>query len=228
MEEGFLREAILNYMALLGWAYDEKTTIFSTDELIEKFDTGSINKKPAKFDYEKLLWINGYYIRNLSDGNLAELLKNKIKDYLESEKTDNLEKSAGELEQKIIKITPLVKERIKTLKESVDMISPFFVKISYSDKSQTYFKNKDIDAPGILESAFKALSELDKSFHAGDIEKSLRSVSDKFNINFRKIAEVIRIAIWDSIVSPPLFETIGILGKELALKRIEEYLRVIS
>ena len=228
IEEGFLREAILNYMALLGWAYDEKTTIFSTDELIEKFDTGSINKKPAKFDYEKLLWINGYYIRNLSDGNLAELLKNKIKDYLESEKTDNLEKSARELEQKIIKITPLVKERIKTLKESVDMISPFFVKISYSDKSQTYFKNKDIDAPGILESAFKALSELDKSFHAGDIEKSLRSVSDKFNINFRKIAEVIRIAIWDSIVSPPLFETIGILGKELTLKRIEEYLRVIS
>jgi glutamyl-tRNA synthetase len=61
-EEGFLPEAILNYLALLGWAYDEKTTIFSKEELVNKFGLDSINKKPAKFDYEKLLWLNGTYI----------------------------------------------------------------------------------------------------------------------------------------------------------------------
>ena len=235
IEEGFLREAIFNYLALLGWAYDEKTTIFSIDELIEKFELDSINKKPAKFDYDKLLWINGYYIRNLSDENLAELLKNKIKEYLGSQKHSDLEDSAKELDQKIIKITPLVKERIKTLNEGVSLISPFFVKISYSNESINYFKNKNIDAPGVLKRVYKALDELDKqsgaqteNFYAENIEKSLRQISEELNLNFRKIAEVIRIAIWNNPVSPPLFGTIEILGKKLTLKRIEEYLRIIS
>ena len=235
IEEGFLREAILNYLALLGWAYDEKTTIFSIDEMIEKFELDSINKKPAKFDYDKLLWINGYYIRNLSDENLAELLKDKMKEYLESQKPSNLEESARELDQKIIKITPLVKERIKTLNEGIGLISPFFVKISYSNESINYFKNKNIDAPDILKRVYKALDELEEQkgeqtekFCAENIEKRLRQISEELNLNFRKVAEVIRIAIWNSPVSPPLFGTIEILGKKLTLKRIEDYLRIIS
>lgn len=228
IEEGYIREAILNYLALLGWAYDEKTTIFSTDELIEKFELDSINKKPAKFDYSKLLWINGYYIRNMDNSNLKKLLKLQMKDLLASRENGDLESSAGKLEQKIRKITPLVKERIKTLKESIDLISPFFVKIVYSDKSKTYFKNKNIDAPKILNSVYSILNEVDDKFHAKDTEKNLRSVSEKLNLNLRKIAEAIRIAIWNSTVSPPLFETMEILGKELTLKRIKDYISIIS
>lgn len=228
IEEGFLREAILNYLALLGWAYDEKTTIFSIDELIEKFEPASINKKPAKFDYDKLLWINGHYIRNLSDENLAELMAKRIKDYLGSQKTGNLEESAGKLEHTIIKIVPLVKERIKTLSGSIELTGPFFVKISYSDKSKTYFKNKSIDATAVLKMVREALDIPDEDFNSETIEKNLRAVSEKLRLGFRKIAEVVRIAIWDSTISPPLFGTIEILGRELTLKRIENYLRIIS
>jgi nondiscriminating glutamyl-tRNA synthetase len=228
IEEGFLREAILNYLALLGWAYDEKTTIFSIDELIEKFSPSSINKKPAKFDYDKLIWINGHYIRNLSDENLAELLRNRLQDYLRSQKTDNLEKYAGELKRNIVKIVPLVKERIKTLRESIELTGPFFVKISYSDKSKTYFKNKSIDASGVLKIVHEALDIPDRDFNSEIIEKNLRTVSEKLKLSFRKVAEVVRIAIWDSTISPPLFGTIEILGRELTLKRINDYLRVIS
>ena len=228
IEEGFIKEAILNYLVLLGWAYDEKTTIFSIDELIKKFELNSINKRPSKFDYNKLLWINGYYIRNMAVPRLAKLLEEQIKDFLASRENSDLENNMEQLEQKIIRITPLVQERIKTLKEGVELAGPFFLKITYSNESKTYFKNKNIDAVDILNKAHKTLSDIDSKFYAKDTERNLRLISKTLNLNFRKIAEVIRIAIWDSTVSPPLFETMEILGKELTLKRIKEYIRIIS
>ncbi len=227
IEEGFVREAILNYLALLGWSYNEKTTIFTTSELIKKFELSSINKKPAKFDYNKLLWINGYYIRNMENSCLKQLLEKQIRNYLASKNIIDLENRIEPLDQKIEKIIPLIKERIKTLKEGIDLISPFFIKISYSDELATYFKNKEIDATDILNRVYKTLSEASSKFHAKDIEKNLRLISERLNLNFRKIAEVIRIAVWNSTISPPLFETIEILGKELTLKRINEYMRII-
>ena len=227
IEEGFLREAILNYLALLGWSYDEKTTIFSTSELIKKFELSSINKKPAKFDYNKLLWINGYYIRNMDNSRLKQLLGKQIRNYLASKNIIDLENGVKQLDQKIEKIIPLIKQRIKTLKESIDLINPFFIKIIYSDEMATYFKNKKVDAPDILNRVYKALNKVSGKFHAKDIEKNLRLISEILNLSFRKIAEVIRIAIWNSTISPPLFETIEILGKELTLKRINEYMDII-
>ena len=228
IEEGFVREAILNYLALLGWSYNEKTTIFTTSGLIKKFKLSSINKKPAKFDYNKLLWINGYYIRNMENSCLKQLLEKQLRNYLASKNIIDLENRIEPLGQKIEKIIPLIKERIKTLKEGIDLISPFFIKISYSDELATYFKNKEIDATDILNRAYKTLSEVSSKFHAKDIEKNLRLVSERLNLNFRKIAEVVRIAIWNSTISPPLFETIEILGKGLTLKRINEYMGIIS
>jgi len=228
IEEGFVREAILNYLALLGWSYDEKTTIFSTSELIKKFELSSINKKPARFDYNKLLWINGYYIRNMDNSHLKQLLEKQMRNYLASKNIKDLENGVKQLDKKIEKIIPLVKERIKTLKESINLISPFFIKISYSDELATYFKNKKINAIDILNRVYKAISEVSDKFYVKDIEKNLRLISERLNLSFRKVAEVIRIAIWNSTISPPLFETIEILGKELTLKRIKEYIRIIS
>jgi nondiscriminating glutamyl-tRNA synthetase len=228
IEEGFLKEAILNFLALLGWSYDEKTTIFSIEELINKFELSSINKKPAKFDYDKLLWVNGYYIRNMPDSSLSELIKERIKNYLTPVDKNNLEENAGEIDEKIIKITPIIKERIKTLNESTELIAPFFLKTSHSDEYKNYFKNKDINATDILKRTSEALGKENGNFNAQYIEKSIREISEQLNIGLRKIAEVIRIAIWNNKVSPPLFDTIEILGKKITLKRIEEYMKVIS
>ncbi len=228
IEEGFLKEAILNYLALLGWSYDEKTTIFSIEELIKKFELSSINKKPAKFDYDKLLWINGYYIRNMTDSSLSELIKERMKKHLSTVDKNNLEENVKDIDERIIRITPIIKERIKTLNESIELIAPFFLKISYSDEYKTYFKNKDIDALDILERTSRALGKMDEKFDAGYIERSIREISEQLNIGLRKIAEVIRIAIWNNKVSPPLFDTIEILGKQITLKRIEKYMEIIS
>lgn len=246
-EEGYLPEAILNYLALLGWSYDEKTTIFSIQELIGKFSLDSINKKPAKFDNQKLLWINGYYIRNMEDAKLAKMIKDRTKERVMKKITiENGER----LDEKIAKIVPLVKERVKTLKECDRLVAPFFVGVEYGDQIKSYFKNKDINPKEIIDKTIQALSSMEllptktsnkellsmepssmeimqkeshPKFNSTQIEKTLRSLSEKLNLNFRKFAEVIRIAIWGSPVSPPLFETIEILGKDETLKRLKGY-----
>jgi nondiscriminating glutamyl-tRNA synthetase len=228
IEDGFLRKAILNYLALLGWAYDEKTTIFSLDELVKKFELSSINKKPAKFDYDKLLWINGQYIRNMPDAELSDLIKARIRNFISSKDPCELEETCGKLEQTIIKITPLLKERIKTLNDSIELAAPFFLKIIYSDEYKTYFKDKKINAPDILQRVYKIIEKKDKTINAGYVEKSLRSLSEELNINLRKVAEVIRIALWNSKISPPLFSSIEILGSQITMGRIKNYMEIIS
>jgi len=220
-DEGFLSEAVLNYLALLGWSYGEKTNIFSKDDLIKKFNLNSINKKPAKFDYSKLLWLSGCYIRNSDNKILKKLIKERILKKINFKSDDTLIKSKENLDEKLDKIIPLVKERPKTLQECDSLISPFFFKIKYSTEIINYFKNKKISAPKILNGAISSLSG--STINSEDIEKSLRLLSEKLDINFRKIAEAIRIAIWASKVSPPLFGTIEILGKELTLKRLKNY-----
>jgi nondiscriminating glutamyl-tRNA synthetase len=227
IEEGFVREAILNYLALLGWSYGEKTTIFSMKELIRKFSLESINKKPAKFDYSKLLWMNGYYIRNMDDSRLKKLLEKQIEDYLSGKDDSELENKSEEPEYKIEKIVPLIKERMKTIKGSIDLIKPFFIKIKYTKELAAYFKNKKIDALDVLKKSYEALSKIDNKFPSESTEKELRLISEKLNLNLRKTAEVIRIAVWGSNISPPLFKTMEILGKELTLFRINEYMKII-
>lgn len=230
-EEGFLPQAILNYLALLGWAYDEKTTIFSKVELIDKFSLNSINKKPAKFDYNKLLWINGYYIRNIKTKNLTKVIKERVKEQILSKNEHKakyiFDGKKENLDKKIEKITPLVKERVKTLKECDKLVKPFFIKVEYDSKMKNYFKNKKINAIEIINKTVDSLSKINKenatNFNAKKIEKNLRLLAEKINLNFRKFAEVIRIAIWGSTVSPPLFETIEILGKDETLKRLKDY-----
>jgi glutamyl-tRNA synthetase len=229
-EEGFLPEAILNYLALLGWAYDEKTTIFSLNELIDKFNLEAINKKPAKFDYDKLLWLNGSYIRNIDNKILELLIKDRIEKVINQNKKNNIvlenfkntKDSEEYIASKISKIIPIIKIRIKTLKECDELISPFFLKIKYSEEIKSYFNNDKNNIITILNEVIILLSNL-TSFISTEIEERLRLISRKLNINFRKIAEITRIAVWGSKISPPLFGTIEILGKKLTLERLRDY-----
>lgn len=253
-EEGYLPEAMINYLALLGWAYDEKTTIFSVQDLIEKFSLHSINKKPAKFDPQKLTWINGYYIRNMKDEKLVTILSERIRVRIKEKeetkaKNQILVKSKTALNEKITKIVPLVKERVKTLKECDNLIAPFFFEVDYTEEIKNYFKNKDIN-PGkareIIDKTTEALSligswpsapsltltpthpKASSEFTSTQIEEILRALSNKLNLDFRKFAEVIRIALWGSTISPPLFETIEILGKDETIKRLATYKAFLS
>ena len=217
IEEGFLTETIQNYLALLGWAYDEKTTIFSIAELIEKFSLENINKKPARFDYDKLIWLNKYYIRNSSDNRIESLIHERLKNQNIDEK---------ELSRILPGTVPLIKERIKTIKEAGDWLGPFFHEVSYSDEIKKYFSDNKETALEVIDLTIKKLKGI-VNFNKQNIEETLREIADRSGLNLRKIAEIIRIAIWGTKVSPPIFGTIEILGQEKTIKRLEDYTSII-
>jgi glutamyl-tRNA synthetase len=221
-KDGFLPEAVLNYIALLGWAYDDKTTIFSVDEMMEKFELKSINKKAPKFDYEKLLYLNGYYIRNLKEDKLQEILLSDIisKNRILREKPDLLK-------EKLPEIIPITKERMKTITEFEKILLPFFNEVAYSDDAKNYFIKKDVNAKEIIIQSIKTLKNI-SDFNVSNIEAGLKNIAVDMNINFKKVAEVLRIAIWGEPVSPPLFETIKIIGREASVSRLEYYLEIIT
>lgn len=227
-EEGFLPGAIINYIALLGWAYDEKSTIFSTEELVEKFSLESINKKGARFDYKKLLWMNGNYIRKIDDVKLQEMLTGSILKYMDSMDPSAFLKDAPDLEETAARIIPLIKERIGTINESLDWVMPFFTKIEYSRDMVEYFDNKSIDPSLVLLEILNKIDPLKDDFKSSNIEADLRKISEEMNIAFRKLVEVLRIALWAKKVSPPLFETMEILGYKIVIERISDYLKIIA
>jgi len=225
---GFLPGAIVNYIALLGWAYDEKSTIFSTEELIEKFSLENINKKGAKFDYKKLLWMNGNYIRKIDDARFKEMLIGKIRRYMDQLEPSASLKNAPDMEKTVEKIIPLIKERIGTINESLEWVMPFFTKIEYNRDMIEYFDNKSIDPSMVLSKIIQKIALLKDGFKSSRIEQDLREISEEMGIAFRKLAEALRIALWAKKVSPPLFDTIEILGYETVIKRINNYLEIIT
>lgn len=229
-KEGFLPEAVMNYIALLGWSYDDKTTIFGKNELIEKFSLDKIGKKPARFDYSKLLWINGNYIRELDDKKLSEMVFKRVLSNLEDEDPGHLIVKDKEIIRSIVyEITPVLKIRLKTICEAWGRIKPFFLKIDYSREIKTYFAGKALDPIPVLDACLKKLSSIESSGFSHDkIEQTLRSVSSELDLNFRKVAEVIRLAVWADKVSPPMFDSISILGKNTTLKRLRDYKEIIS
>jgi len=227
-EEGFMPEAIINYITLLGWAYDEKTTIFSISDLISRFSPENINKKSARFDYQKLLWMNGNYIRGLDDSTLEELIIKEISGFLDSSEVLKRLQNGPGIEEVVKRITPHIKERIRTIKESSEWTGPFFTVIEYGPDMRDYFTNKALDAGSVLNKILSVLGPLAGDFTSSSIESRLRILADELGLGLRKIAEAIRIAIWAKKVSPPLFETMEILGHALTIKRINDYLEVIA
>ena len=227
-DEGFLPEAIVNYIALLGWAFDERSTIFTRQELIERFSLENINKKGARFDYQKLLWMNGTYIRETDDEILQGMLLEIIEKHLKGISRSLLLKDGPDPKKAVKMIVPILKERIKTINESLDWVIPFFTTIEYGPDMAGYFDEKAIDARAVLKEIIDCLETIKDDFVSEVIESSLRSASEKMGLSFRKLAEVLRIAVWAKKVSPPLFGAMEILGYDITMTRIRDYSGIIK
>src|SRR5205823_5314517 len=115
-EQGILPEALVNYLALLGWSYDAETTFFSRDQLVERFDLSRVSHNPAAFDQQKLEWMNGHYIRESTDERLTELM-------VEAAARQEVSVDAGVL----VAAVPVIKERMKTLNVGLDLVGFLFV-----------------------------------------------------------------------------------------------------
>jgi glutamyl-tRNA synthetase len=197
-DAGYLPEAMVNFLALLGWAPDGETTIMSRDELVERFSLERVSPSPAQFDYAKLDWMNGVYLRALPEDEFAHRLIVWLGEHGYDWDAELVRKAA-----------PLVQEKISRFGEF-----PAFAGFLFQDVDASV----DGSAEVVL-AARDALAELEP-FTADAIEAALRSVLDGLGLKPRQGFQPIRIAVTGSTVSPGLFESIELLGRETTLARL--------
>jgi len=216
IEMGYLPEAMLNYLTLLGWSLDDKTTFFSREELVRHFTLGRVSKNPGIFDPDKLLWMNGAYIRSLPPEELAD----RLVPFLAKA---GLVHSTPEPDERelIIGLVPLVQERLKTLAEIVDLARFIFTEKVEIEPEAARKGLSFPEAAGILAEARHTLAEAEP-FGTEEIERRLRDLPQKLGVKPKALFQAVRVAVTGRLVSPPLFETIELLGKEKSLARIDE------
>ena len=196
---GYVPPALVNFLALLGWAPDGETTIMSRDELVERFDLSRVQPSPATFDYEKLNWMNGVYLRGMDPDDYAHALVI----YLGEQGYD----WDAEL---VHKAGPIVQEKIEKFSDF-----PAFAGFLFQDVS---LDGHELDAD-VLAEAERTLGEVEP-FTAETIEQALRSLAERLGLKPRDAFQPIRIAVTGSKVSPGLFESLELLGKQKSIARL--------
>jgi glutamyl-tRNA synthetase len=219
-DRGFIPEGLLNYLALLGWGISADEDIFSLREMAKAFDVVDVNPNPARFDLKKAEAINATHIRQLS----PEDFQGRLVPYLQAGNV--LSKPATEGELAILaKAAPLIQERITVLGESVDMLSFLFVESSKIEIEDDAKKALPDNAKAIVAAALEALQGLD-SFTTDSIHDLMNQVLvESMGEKPRNAFGPLRTAISGRKVSPPLFESMEILGKAETLARLELFAR---
>jgi len=215
-DEGYLPEAILNFLAALGWNEGDGSTqeIYSLDELIEKFSLERIQKSPAVFDAERLTWLNGVYIRNLS---LDELYPYTKGFWPESAKDSSIDHKK--------EILALIHERLKFMAEIPELTEFFFTRPELTAKFIIDKLDKNT-ASNWLKSIIYQFVESD--FSHDDLEKRLRGLIESLEAPTGKLFSLVRRSATGSPVAPGLFETLHVLGKEESLARLKQACAIIS
>jgi len=201
---GYLPAAVRNYLALLGWGYDETTTFFTTDELIKLFSLDRVSKNPAVFDEQKLRWMNGRYLRELS---VEEL-------------TARLEAFTGRFD--LAPAVAISREKMQTLAEFWPLAGFFFD--GPADDPAAREKWLDEDGRGALSEAREALAATDP-FTVAELEPALQNVVERRGTKPRNVYQPIRVAIAGTPVSPGIFESLEVLGRDESLRRIDAVLQ---
>ncbi|MEA2482371.1 MAG: glutamyl-tRNA synthetase, partial [Thermoleophilaceae bacterium] len=203
-DEGYLREAVVNYLALLGWGWDESTTFFTVDELVERFSLERVNKNPAVFDEAKLRSLNGHYLRQLD----VDDLKARLEDLLGR---DDIPREAVAIAQ----------EKMQTLADFWPLAA-FLVERQQTDPAAWEKVMKDGGAER-LEKARAALAQA-APFDTEHVEQALRGVVAETGAKPKDVFQPVRVAIAGTTVSPGIFESVATLGQVEALTRIDDAL----
>ncbi len=198
---GYLPEALMNFLALLGWAPDGETTVMSRDELVERFSLERVSPSPAQFDYQKLDWLNGVYLRELPLDDFAHRLLLWL--------GENGYDWDAEL---VARVAPIVQEKIAKLAEFPGFAGFFFQEVEP--------RAADLDGGGPMLAATEAALASLEPFDAEAIETALRATADGLELKPRQAFQPVRVAVTGSKVSPGLFESIELLGRETTLSRL--------
>nr|AGS51719.1 glutamyl-tRNA synthetase @ glutamyl-tRNA(Gln) synthetase [uncultured bacterium contig00037] len=223
-KQGYLPEALLNYVALLGASYEEGKELYTLDELARRFSLDKLNKAPAVFDYKKLEWYNGQYIRMKSDEELARLC---LPYAIEA----NLFKDEPTVEQRKVFVASmaLVKERLVFLGEVPEKIAYLFKEPEVAAAEEFIPKKCDLAGTvGLLRHALEFVKPLAEMPDDGQAENFIKSEAEKHGVKLGDLMMPLRVAITGSRVSPPLFGSLRILGAECSLARVKRALEKIS
>ena len=198
--QGYIPEALVNFLARLGWAYDDQKEVFSREELLELFDLTTVTPSPAVFDFQKLSWLNGVHLRELSPEEYADRVVEYVRD-------------AGlDWDEELVRrAAPLVQEKIEKLDQFPDYTRFFFEEVSPAVSLD--------GARPVLEQAEQTLAGVEP-FEAEPIERELRSLAERLELKPREAFQPIRIAVTGSRVSPGLFESLELLGRDETLRRL--------
>lgn len=208
-ELGYLPEAVVNWIALMGWSYDDRRELFGMAELIELFSLEKLNPSPAAINYSKLDHFNGLYIRALSDDDLCDRLRPVFG-------AAGLAPDADLLRR----VTPLIRERIRTLDEAVEIAGFFFRPTAPPEPAALI--GKDMTAAESAEAARRAADLLEglPQLTAAAAEAPLRGLADELGLSAGQLFGILRIAVTGQRVSPPLIETMELLGRPAVVERI--------
>lgn len=214
---GYLPEAVNNWIALMGWSYDSETEFFTMPDLIEKFDIDRLNPSPAAINFTKLDHFNGLHIRNLSTEDLA----GRLGPYFEK---------AGYAadEKRLVKLAPILQTRLKTLDDAPEMAG-FIFKDSISTTLDALIPAKTTQTEA-LSAARASLDVLDKlqTLDHETAEAPLRELATRMELKAGQLFGVLRGAVTGQRVSPPLFETMEIVGKEVVLSRLKDAIKLLE
>ena len=216
-KQGYLPDALINFIARIGWSYDDKTEVFSRDELISYFSIEGINPAAGQFSYDKLEWLNGVYIRELPAGELG----GHLLPFLREAGLDVDAETAAAL-------VPLIRERIKTLAEAPEMVDFIFAdEITYDPQLLVPKKLTAEDARKILTHTMDLLRVL-SDFRDLAIEETLHALPTEMGYKPRDFFGILRIAVTGKEVSPPLFGSMAVMGREKVLKRLGKALDLLE
>ena len=205
-DAGFLPEALLNYLGRLGWSHGDQE-IFSLDELIALFDIGDVNKSASALNIDKMLWTNQQHIVRAEPARIAGILQLQLR--------------ARGIETKGQALEPVVlaqRERAKTIAEMADNSRFFFVAPeSYEPKAAA--KNLTLESADVLLAARESFQTID-DWSALTIHSAVQAIADRRGVALGKVAQPVRVAVAGGSVSPPIDQTLAILGREETLRRL--------
>jgi glutamyl-tRNA synthetase len=223
--EGFIREALVNYFALLGWSTGSEEEVLSLDELATRFDIEHVQKGGARFDRERLVWLNGQWIRRLPPDELIDRLRPALQADLAAGRIERLPS-----DEELRALLPVVQERLPTLAAIGDLIGFLFVERVQVDPGVLVPKRWDgrttTEALRAARRAIAAVGEV--SFEADELEPALRALAEEHGWKVGDLFMAIRVAVTGRTATPPLFDTLVALGPERSLERLDAAIELLE
>jgi glutamyl-tRNA synthetase len=212
-DAGYLPEALRNYLALLGWGAGDDATVMSTEELVQRFELERVSRNPARFDETKLRWLDGIYIRGLPVAELSE----RVLSFLRT--TDPSAARAAETDRELLEgAVAISQEKIQTLADFWPLSHFFFCDIAPADSARERWLGEQ--GLAVLGDARARLSA-SESFDLAGVKNALEGVVEQHAVKPREVYQPVRVAIAGTTISPGIFESVALLGRDETLRRID-------